>query len=181
MIIKVRQLIFALLLSPAIFLTAYADEIAQVTNVINSTEVVTISPSGRRQQLRLAGIKPFAKDYSMNQSAKKRLRTLVLGKTVQISKQPGTNASLSYGGLDIAARLLEEGLATLDEQQLQTMDFNRQQQLFSAQERAIKNHRGHWFRTKPQPLQRYHYPQWPSQGLPVPLTNAPVYTPRERN
>ncbi len=154
-----------------------SQETAQVIEIVSNTEIKTLGPTGRRQQIQLAGIQPIEKNHPINQSGIKRLQSLVLGKTVQLETMPGNQAQVSYGGLNIAARLLEEGLVTIDMDGIQQMRPVEQQQFVSAQERAMQNRRGYWFRYQSRPVQRYHYPQWPSQGLPVPLTNAPVFKP----
>ena len=152
-------------------------ESAQIIEIISSTEVKTLGPTGRRQHLAITGIKPVDNNAPLNHSGKKRLKSLVLGKTVLLEKSPGNDVSVNYGGLDIAARLLEEGLVVIDEQSLQTMSPGKQQQYYSAQEQAARYGRGYWFKQNRQPVERYHYPQWPAPGLPMPMTNAPVFRP----
>ena len=152
-------------------------ETARVVEIVSNTEVKTLGPTGRWQQIQLAGIKPIEKNHPINQSGKKRLQGLVLGKTVQLETLPDNRTIVTYGGLDISARLLEDGLAQIDGHSLQTMPMGKQQQFISAQERARQYRRGYWFEQKKQPVQRFHYPQWPEQGFPAPITNAPVFKP----
>jgi len=149
----------------------------QVTDIRGNAELVTISPGGRRQVVRIAGIQPFHQDPAMYSVTQKRLRTLVLGKTIQIQPMIENIAMISYGDLDIAERLLEEGLVDINPVDIRAMSLDRQQSYIAAQERAIQNKRGHWFNQQPQSLQKYYHPQWPSQGLPLPMRRAPVFVP----
>ena len=170
-------LIILFMLSSSICQLHASQETTQVIEIVSNTEIKTLGPTGRRQQIQLAGIQPVEKHHPINQSGIKRLQSLVLGKTVQLETLPGNQVLVRYGGLNVAARLLEEGLVTLDMDGIQQMTPVEQQQFVTAQERAMQNRRGYWFRHQPKPVQRYHYPQWPAQGLPVPLTNAPVFKP----
>jgi len=149
----------------------------QVTDIRGNAELVTISPGGRRQVIRIAGIQPFHQDPAMHLATQKRLRTLVLGKTIQIEPIIDNDVLVSYGDLDIAERLLEEGLVDINPTNIRAMNFGRQQSYLSAQERAIQNKRGHWFNQQPQSMKKYYHPHWPSQGLPLPMRRAPVFVP----
>lgn len=154
-----------------------SQESAQVIEIVSSTEIKTLGPTGRRQQIRMAGIKPVQDNHPVNHSGEKRLHSLILGKTVMLEKLPDNRVLINYGGLDVAARLLEEGLTVIDEQSMQVMNPGKQQQYISAQEQAARYERGYWFKQNQRAVQRYHYPQWPAPGLPMPLTNAPVFRP----
>ncbi len=170
---KIIVVIFLILISSQ----SIAQESVRVTDISGNTELVTISPGGRRQVLTIAGVQPVQQDPAMHLATRKRLRTLLLGKTVLIQPIVGNNVMVNYGDLDIAERLLEEGLVDINPIDIHAMSFGRQQSYISAQERAIQNKRGHWFNQQPQTMQKYYQPYWPNQGLPLPMRRAPVFTP----
>ena len=154
-----------------------AQESVRVTDISGNSELVIISPGGRRQVSRIAGIQPFQENPAMHLATRKRLRTLLLGKTIQIQPVIEKNVMVSYGDLDIAERLLEEGLVDINPIDIRAMSFAKQQSYVSAQERAIQNKRGHWFNQHPQAMKKYYQPYWPNQGLPLPMRRAPVFVP----
>jgi len=180
----IRLLLFFLLFTLACSLQA-RQQTVQVIDVSGNTQVKTLAPSGERQTVNLIGIKPIPDNSRLNDAGKKRLRTLVLGKTLQLetfstNTPAGSTGLLSLGGTMINVRLLEDGLATVDENSLNALPLGTQQQFISAQEMAMQYQRGTWFRQRNTGQQRLHYPQWPANGLPSPFTSAPVYVPGGR-
>lgn len=152
-------------------------ETLQVINITGPASVETISPNGKRQRLQLAGIKTVLLPNQIKSTSRQRLRTLIQGKTVQIDLVDSSNALIYYGGLNIATRLLSEGLAIIDEQTMPRLNMALQQQFITATEQARQYRRGIWQQQRSTIQQRFHYPLWPAERLPSPITNAPVYKP----
>jgi len=149
----------------------------QVVNIFEDGTIETIAPSGKRQKVQLAGIDTINFPNQLKSATAKRLKTLVLGKTVQIKTAGNHYVSMSLGGMDIGNRLLSEGVALIEENSFRRLPMARQQQLIAAQEHARQYRRGLWQKQRPTMQQRFHYPLWPADRLPSPVTNAPVYRP----
>jgi endonuclease YncB( thermonuclease family) len=149
----------------------------QVVNVYDNGTIETISSAGTRQQVRLAGIQAISLPNQIKSATVKRLKTLILGKTVQLTTVENQQVFISLGGMDISSRLLSEGVAVIEERSFQHLPMTVQQQFISAEEHARQYRRGIWRHQQPGMSQRYHYPLWPAERLPSPVTNAPVYKP----
>jgi hypothetical protein len=154
----------------------YAAETVQVINIHADHRLEIISPLGKRQLVQIAGIKPFNSDMGTSRIFKQRLKTLILGKTIQlIPLIPGV-AQVHYSGIDVAERLLYEGAAELDQTTLQGISMNEQQKYISAAESAFQSGRGIW-QQNPSYGKRFHQPIWPANQLPQPMTSAPIFRP----
>ncbi|NNJ91312.1 MAG: hypothetical protein HKP55_06540 [Gammaproteobacteria bacterium] len=149
----------------------------QVVNTYDNGTIETISSAGTRQQVHLAGIRTITLPNQIKSTTVKRLKSLILGKTVQLSVVENQQVLISLGGMDISSRLLSEGVALIEERSFQRLPMAVQQQLISAEEHARQYRRGIWGHQQPGRSQRYHYPLWPADRLPSPVTNAPVYKP----
>ena len=170
------EIMFVLLLFISSALAANQTSI-QVVNIFENGSVETISSAGERHRVRLAGIQTVTFPHQVNSATVKRLKTLVLGRTVQINKIDNHLVLMSSGGMDIASRLLSEGVALIEETGFEILPMPVQQQLISAEEQARQYHRGIWQHQSRGQMQRYHQPIWPAGRLPSPITNAPVYLP----
>ncbi len=149
----------------------------QVVNIFDDGTLETLSFSGQRQKIRLAGIQTITFPHQIKPATVKRLKSLVLGKTVQLEILNNQLVLMSLGGMDISSRLLSEGLALLEQTSLQILPIHVRQRLISAEEQARQYRRGIWQQPHPGTQQRFHYPFWPAERLPSPITNAPVYKP----
>jgi len=149
----------------------------QVVNIFENGTIETIAPSGKRQKVQLAGIQAISFPNQVKSATAKRLKTLILGKTVLIQTTGNQHVLMSLGGMDIASRIVSEGVALIEERSLKRLPMSRQQQLISAEEYARQYRRGIWQQQRPALQQRFHHPLWPADRLPSPVTKAPVYRP----
>ena len=147
----------------------------QVVNIFGNGTIETISTSGKRQRVSLAGVQAITFPNRIDSATVKRLKSLILGKTVQLEAISHQLALISMGGMDISSRLLSEGVALIEENSFQLLPMAVQQQFISATEQARQYRRGIWQQQHPGMPQRYHHPLWPADRLPSPITNAPVY------
>lgn len=153
---------------------SFAEETVQVINVPAGNRIESISPSGHRQYHKITGIKKFDTDNMPRSILKKRLNTLIQGKTLQLHTVSPGQARISFGGQDIAERLLQEGVAEIDQSDIARLPRQIQQAYIQATESAYQHNRGLWQQEKAV-LKRYHHPLWRSDGLPQPMTRAPVF------
>ena len=153
----------------------------QVVNVFNDGSIETLSPSGMRQKVQLAGLQPVTFPGQLKSATVKRLQSLILGKTVQMTTVKSQRVLVSMGGMDIGSRLLNEGAALIDEANFHMLPRIVQQRLASAQQQARHLRLGIWQYQQMNRQQRFHQPLWPANRLPSPITNAPVYHPPTNN
>ncbi len=171
-----KSIFFVILLFLSSNLAALQESV-RVVNIFENGTIETISPSGNRQRVRLQGLQPITFPNQIKSATVKRLKTLVLGKTVQLTTVQQQWGLMSIGGMDIGSRLLNEGVALIDEASFQRLPMPVQQQMITAEEQARQFQRGIWRHQQSRVQQRFHYPLWPADRLPSPLTNAPVYQP----
>lgn len=152
----------------------------QVVNISEDGTIETIAPSGKRQQVQLAGIQAITFPNQVKSATVKRLKTLILGKTVQMKMTGNRHVLMSLGGMDISSRILSDGVALIEDRSFRLLPMSNQQQLISAEEHARQYRRGIWQQQQPALQQRFHHPLWPADRFPSPVTNAPVYKPDTR-
>lgn len=179
MLIKANHFAIQILLSLCLLVSnglTFALDSVQVINIKPDLRVETLATSGQRQQVQLAGIKPHTEHPDSTRIFKLRLKTLILGKTVQlIPIRPGL-ARVNYSGMDVSERMLQEGAAELDPTTMQGIPMHVQQKYISAMESAYQSGRGLWQQNKSY-SKRFHHPLWPTDRLPQPMTSAPVFRP----
>ena len=178
--IQMKSVFFVVLVVLSSFLTALqAQQKAsiRVVNVFDGGTIETISTTGNRQKVRLAGIQTITFPNQIKSATVKRLKALILGKTVQLITIENQLVLMSFGGMDIGSRLLSEGVALIEERSFQRLPMAVQQQFISAEEHARQYRRGIWQQQQPTMQQRFHQPLWPANRYPSPITNAPVYKP----
>ena len=149
----------------------------RIVNIYEDGTIEIIAPSGKRQQVQLAGIQTITFPNQVKSATVKRLKTLILGKSVQVKMTGNQHALMSLGGMDIGSRMVSEGVALIEENSFQRLPMVNQQQLISAEEYARQYRRGIWQQQRPTLKQRFHHPVWPADRFPSPVTNAPVYKP----
>ena len=170
-------LILIFLASTFTALQAAQQASVQIVNTFDNGTIETISSTGIRNKVRLAGIQPITFPGQVKSATVKRLKSLILGKTVKLITIENQLVLISLGGLDIGSRLLSEGVALIEERSFQRLPMTVQQQLISAEEHARQYRRGIWQHQQRGMTQRFHQPLWPAERLPSPVTNAPVYRP----
>ena len=178
--IQMKTVLFVILVFFTSFLSALQATPAmsvQVVNIFDDGTIETISSVNKRQKVRLAGIQIITFPNQIKPATVKRLKSLTLGKTVQLIAVGNQQVLMSLGGMDISSRLLSEGVALIEEKSFQPLPMAVQQQLITAEEHARQYRRGIWQQQRPTMQQRFHYPLWPADRFPSPVTNAPVYKP----
>lgn len=165
-----------LLASHALAQQTMAQRTVQVSRIVSPTSVEVISGNASRERIELAAIAVPDSPERLKPPVIKRMQSLLLGRTLQLQKVSAHKGLLFYGGLNIAERLLSEGLALPQPADLPLLSPGMQRQLLAAAEQARLQRRGLWAITQSTPL-RYHQPLWPADRLPSPITHAPVYKP----
>jgi len=170
----IKILLFLLLLPS---LAVSQQQTARVLGISDGLTVKLLSPSGSLTSYQLTAIQPIFQNQKILQFSKKRLMTLIMGKTIQIQTTSSDQVLIFWGGLNINLRLIEEGLSLINEQSLKILNINQQQHFITAQENAKRNRRGIWANQNPSQFKKFYYPQTTPAGLPLPMIRAPVFIP----
>ncbi|MGD2116777.1 MAG: thermonuclease family protein [Chromatiales bacterium] len=120
----------------------------QVVEIVDYQSIKILDSGGTRMTVRLAGLAELPPGHMLQQQARKRLISLVAGKYVNLdvldaAQQP--SAAVRFGGLDVSARLLQEGLAITTDDSLTGLPKNLQQRYLLAEDQARQDGRGIWF------------------------------------
>jgi len=149
-------LILIFLASTFTTLQAAQQASVQVVNTFENGTIETISPTGTREKVRLAGIQTITFPNQVKSATVKRLKSLILGKAVRLTTIENQLVLISLGGMDIGSRLLSEGVALIEERSFQRLPMTVQQQLISAEEHARQYRRGIWQHQQREMTQRFH-------------------------
>ena len=155
----------------------------QVTEIVDYKTINMTDTGGSRQRVELAGLAELPAGHPLQRQARNRLISLIAGKHIELDTVADDRhrpqlAAVSYGGLDVSSRLLQEGLGITTNDSLAVLPENLQRQYLLAEDQARQQLRGIWSGRQPQQGERYYQPYWLQPGIPSPLLHAPVYTPK---
>jgi len=178
-------LLVSLLCLAAIPMLSQAKSIqASVYAVTDGISLQVMTQDRHKLSLKLPAVKLAANDTIRQQNAKKRLTTLAMGKTVTLELLPAAMISIKVGDMNLSARMLAEKLVDPDMPKIQQLPAQVRTELLNAtnqpsqnlsQSQTIRQINQQSSPTVNYP-NRYYQPYW-YQGLPAPMTRAPVYQP----
>lgn len=119
-------------------------ETVQISGIANAISLDIIHASGYRSRKQLAGIRMLPRFPIYHRALEKRLQVLAMGRPLQMQSLNNQTALFFYGGENLSARLLSEGLVVIDPLSLQWLTLHQQQQLIEALEQARNKGLGIW-------------------------------------